>query len=195
MHDKEIYLLRHGDTGLRNQYVGSSDVSLSPEGVAQAEKSCAFLSTVPFDTVLCSPMKRCVETVVHLSCSCPVLYHDFLKEIDFGRWEKKKFEEIVHSDKDAVDSWVSHPDSFTFPDGESLKHFESRITLAAKFLCESDARVILVVCHGGVIRHLLCNLLKIPKAQYLLFDIQPGCFSTIRLHQEGGVLTGLNHRG
>ena len=195
MHDKDIYLLRHGDTGLNKQYVGSSDVPLSPNGVNEVIKSCAFLSTINFDTVLCSPMKRCVDTAAHLTCSCPVLFHDFLREIDFGRWEKKKFEEIVKSDKAEVDAWVDDPETFSFPGGESLKHFQQRIIEAANYLQESNDKIILVVCHGGIIRHLICTLLNIPDSQYLLFDIYPGCFTKVRLHKEGGVLTGLNLRG
>ena len=195
MHDKDIYLLRHGDTGLNKRYVGSSNVSLSPEGINEVKKSCSYLSRVNFDTVLCSPMKRCVETLSYLSNSCSVLYQDFLKEIDFGRWEKKTFQEILASDKLEVDNWVNNPDTFSFPEGESLEHFQVRVAQAANFIHKSDGKVILIVCHGGVIRHLLCNLLEIPKEHYLLFDILPGCFTTMRLHSEGGVLTGLNHRG
>lgn len=195
MRAKDIYFLRHGDTGLTGQYIGSSDVSLSPQGVREVTKSCTFLSTVDFDTVLCSPMKRCVETVAHLSCSCPVQFHDFLREIDFGRWEKKTFKEIAVSDQKSVDAWVKNPDTFTFPDGESFQHFSKRIATAEKFLYESDGRTILVICHGGVIRHLLCKLLKIPREHYLLFEVYSGAFSRVRLHPEGGVLTGFNHRG
>lgn len=150
---------------------------------------------VNFDTVLCSPMKRCVETVSYLSSSCSVLYKDFLKEIDFGRWEKKTFQEILASDKLEAENWVNNPDTFSFPEGESLEHFQHRVDKAAKYIHVSDCKTILIVCHGGVIRHLICNLLKIPNEKYLLFDIHPGCFTTIRLHSEGGVLTGLNHRG
>lgn len=195
MHDKEIYLLRHGDTGLKNRYVGSSDVSLSPRGLDVVEKSCAYLSEVNFDTCLCSPMKRCVETVSYLSSGCLVQYLDFLKEIDFGRWEKKTFQEILLTDQLEVDNWVNSPETFSFPEGESLENFKVRVAQAANFIHKSDGKVILIVCHGGVIRHLLCDLLKIPREHYLLFDILPGCFTTMRLHSEGGVLTGLNLRG
>lgn len=38
MHDKDIYLLRHGDTGLNKRYVGSSNVSLSPKGIEEVKK-------------------------------------------------------------------------------------------------------------------------------------------------------------
>jgi hypothetical protein len=30
---------------------------------------------------------------------------------------------------------------------------------------------------------------------YLLFDVKPGCFCSIRLYAEGGVLTGFNIKG
>ena len=195
MHTKDIFLLRHGDTSLKNQYVGSSDVSLSATGVREVIKSCTFLSTVEFDTVLCSPMKRCVETVAHLTSSCPVQFHDFLREIDFGRWEKKTYQEIAAADKESVDTWVKNPKTFTFPSGESLQNFSKRMTTAEKYLYDSEGKVILVVCHGGVIRHLLCRLLKIPREHYLLFEVHSGAFSKVRLYPEGGVLTGFNHRG
>jgi broad specificity phosphatase PhoE len=195
MQDKEIYLLRHGDTGLKNQYIGSSNVPLSARGVEEVKKSCGFLSTISFDAVFCSPMLRCTETVSHLTSPFPVQFYDFLKEVNFGRWERKTFHEILQDDQEAVDSWVKKPEAFCFPDGESLPDFHKRIILAANFLYETEARRILVVSHGGVIRHLLCSLLRIPKEQYLLFEIQSGCFSTVRLYAEGGVLTGLNLRG
>ena len=195
MQDKEIYLLRHGDTGLKNQYIGSSNVPLSPRGVEEVKKSCGFLSTIDFDAVLCSPMKRCTETASHLTTSPSIQILGFLREIDFGRWEKKTFQEIIQNDQDEVDCWVQEPETFCFPEGESLIDFQKRIVTATNFLYEINGGRILVVCHGGIIRHLLCSLLRIPKEQYLLFEIQSGCYSTVRLHPEGGVLTGLNLKG
>lgn len=195
MSAKDIYLLRHGDTGLQGRYVGSSDVSLSSQGAREVKKSCSFLSKVDFDTILCSPMKRCVETVAHLSCSCTVQFHDFLRETDFGHWEKKTFAEIAATDNKRVDAWVTNPDTFTFPGGESFLNFSTRIKTAEKYLYDTGGKTILVVCHGGVIRHLLCKLLKIPREHYLLFEVYSGAFSQVRLYPEGGVLTGFNLRG
>lgn len=195
MHDKQIYLLRHGNTGFNKRYIGSSDVPVSPQGVLDVKESCDFLSSIDFDSVMCSPMKRCVQTLSYISTSKTVQYFDYLKEIDFGRWEKKAFADIVEEDKELVDSWAQNPDEFCFPEGECIPAFQNRILSAATSLYEVQAKRILVVSHGGIIRNLLCHLLRVPKEQYLLFDILPGCFSTIRLHEEGGVLTGLNLRG
>jgi broad specificity phosphatase PhoE len=195
MHDKVIYLLRHGETGLKDVYVGSSDVSLSAHGREELVGTCKKLSTVPFDTILCSPMKRCIQTVAEISTQCRVEVYDFLKEIDFGRWEKKTFTEIVKSDSKLVDAWAGQPETFCFPEGESLPHFHERIATAADTLYKLPGKTVLVVSHGGVIRHLLCQLLKISAKHYLLFDVMPGCYATVRLHSKGGVLTGLNHKG
>jgi alpha-ribazole phosphatase len=195
MHDKVIYLLRHGDTGLKDVYVGASDVSLSSRGRRELTKTCQELSAIPFDAVLCSPMKRCRETLGQISTQCKVEFCDGLKEIDFGRWEQKTFAEIVKSDSDLVNSWVEHPETFCFPEGESLASFHERVEAAADNLYKLAGTTILVVSHGGVIRHLICQLLKLPAKHYLIFDVLPGCFATLRLHQEGGVLTGFNHKG
>ena len=98
MQKKEIYLMRHGDTGLQGRYVGASDVPLSSLGVEQTKALCAHLSTVSFDAVLCSPMARCRQSIETLDAHRDVEFYDFLREIDFGLWERKTFSEIVREE-------------------------------------------------------------------------------------------------
>lgn len=194
MGNKKIYLMRHGDTGLKGRYVGSSDVTLSPLGFKQTKDLCAYLDTVSFDAILCSPMLRCRQSIEALQRE-DVSYHDFLKEIDFGEWEKKSFDEIVLEYKTLVDKWAKQDENFVFPGGEAMSSFYARIARCAQHLRNIEENAILVVCHGGVIRHLICELLHIPKENYLLFDVAPGCYSTLQLFPEGGILTGLNLKG
>jgi broad specificity phosphatase PhoE len=54
---------------------------------------------------------------------------------------------------------------------------------------------ILIITHGGIIRHLLCLLLGLEAEKYLLFEVKSGCISSLRLFDEGGLLTGLNITG
>lgn len=192
MQEKIIYLLRHGNTGFKNRYIGSSDVPLSPEGREEAKSICDYLTTIPLDKILCSPLKRCRETVSYLKTGLRIEYDNCVKEIDFGRWEKKSFQEICHIDQSLVDNWVSDAENFTFPEGESLLDFKNRVVLAASHLERSQCKHILVVCHGGVIRHLICSLLRVPHSQYLLYDVHYGSIAKIHMHECGGVLTGLN---
>ncbi|MCP4342441.1 MAG: alpha-ribazole phosphatase [Desulfobulbaceae bacterium] len=192
---KELYLLRHGDTGLKGCYIGSTDVPLSKRGMEQARKTGEVLQEKGVTKIVCSPMLRCRQTMEQVSLPCTRQLDELLREIDFGRWEGKNFSEIVQIDKELVNSWVTEPGTFSFPDGESLAAFNNRV---AEFKNQLEAMVedtILVIAHGGIIRHLLCYLLGLKADKYLLFDVQPGCFCSIRLFAEGGVLTGFNIKG
>lgn len=195
MDTKEIFLLRHGDTGLTGRYVGASDVDISIEGREQVSLLSMELKEHNFDQVFLSPMKRCRQTFDVLGLSCDVQVSDNLKEIDFGLWELKSFSEILKTDKDLIDNWVNSPATFSFPGGESIKRFRSRVATFSHEILKNENEKVLVISHGGVIRLLICIWLKISTDNYLLFDIKPGAYSKINLHTEGGVLTGLNLGG
>ena len=192
---KELYLLRHGDTGLQGRYVGSTDAPLTDRGIEQVRKTGDVLQGKGVEKIVCSPMLRCRQTLEQLSLQCSCQFNELLREIDFGRWEGKNFAEIAQIDKELIDSWVTEPDTFSFPDGESLIAFKNRVTAFKAQLENMVEDTILVIAHGGTIRHLLCLLLGLDSDKYLLFDVQPGCFCSIRLFAEGGVLTGFNIKG
>jgi len=195
MEEKEIYLLRHGDTGLPGRHIGSTDVPLINKGKGQVCRTARLLQTVGFDKIICSPMLRCRQTLDILDISCPWETSELLREIDFGRWEGKSFDEIVQEDHHLVDDWVTHPETFAFPGGESLIAFKKRVAAVKNELEEIDCRRILVVSHGGIIRYLLCLLLGLDIDKYLIFEVKAGSYCSIRLFAEGGVLTGFNIQG
>jgi broad specificity phosphatase PhoE len=193
---KELYFLRHGDTGLQGRYIGSTDVPLSNRGLEQVSKTGALLRKKGVTKIVCSPMLRCRQSLEQLSLSCTSEFNELLREIDFGRWEGKTFSEIVQIDKDLVDSWVAEPEIFSFPAGESLAAFSKRVACFKDLLEAMVEDKILVIAHGGIIRHLICLLLGLDSDKYMAFDAKPGCFSSISLFAEGGgVLTGFNIKG
>ena len=192
---KELYFLRHGDTGLQGRYIGSTDAPLSESGIEQVRKTGRVLQEKRIEKIVCSPMLRCRQTLEKLYLPCTCQFNELLKEVDFGRWEGKKFSEIENVDKELVDSWVTEPDIFSFPGGESLVAFRDRIASFKNILENMVEDNILVIAHGGTIRHLLCLLLGLDSDKYLVFDVQPGCFCSVRLFTEGGVLTGFNIKG
>lgn len=195
MRAKELYFLRHGDTGLQGRYIGSTDAPLSDSGLIQARKTGEVLREKGVTKIVCSPMLRCRQTLEQLSLSCTCQFNELLREIDFGRWEGKNFSEIVQVDKELVDSWVKEPETFSFPGGELLVAFNNRVAEFRDQLETMTEDTILVIAHGGIIRHLICLLLGLEADKYLLFDVKPGCFCSIRLFDEGGVLTGFNIKG
>jgi alpha-ribazole phosphatase len=195
MEAKELYLLRHGDTGLHGRYIGSTDAPLTDRGREQVRKTSGLLLGKGLNKIVCSPMLRCRQTLEQLDLPCSCQFSELLREIDFGRWEGKNFAEIVQIDKELVDSWVREPDTFSFPGGESLEAFKKRVAIFKSQLESMVEDNMLVIAHGGVIRHLLCLLLGLDFEKYLVFDVKPGCFCSVRLFAEGGVLTGFNITG
>ncbi len=195
MQAKELYFLRHGATGLQGRYIGATDVPLSRQGREQVRKTGLLLREKGVTKIFCSPLLRCRQTLEELELAGTCRFREQLREIDFGRWEGKEFTEIIHSDQPLVDLWVADPLHFCFPDGESLHSFTRRIALFIPELSNAAEDIILVVAHGGVIRHLICLLLGLSVDNYLLFDVEPGSFCSIRLYPEGGVLTGFNIKG
>jgi len=191
---KELYLLRHGDIGRSNHYIGSTDIPLTPQGIRDIETLSETLARVSFDAVYCSPLKRCRETSSLLTLPGKTIIDNNIREIDFGAWEGKQFRDIKDSDRHLVERWATDPDNFTFPQGESLQAFHARIVEFHKTLQNINGEKILIITHGGVIRHLLCLLLCLPLANYLLFSVRTGTYSTVELYSSGGVLTGLNLR-
>ena len=187
-----LILLRHGRTGLSGRYVGSSDVPLSEEGRNQIVDLRSGLAAMRIDGLLASPMLRCTETASLLGLGLPVQLDPDLREIDFGRWERKTFAEIEAQDPELVRHWAAGADDFRFPEGETTAGFAARVEAVKNRLLTSDAQTLLLVSHGGVIRALICALLGLSLDKYLLFQVAKGHYSTMELENGGGVLTGFN---
>ncbi|MEN8200304.1 MAG: histidine phosphatase family protein [Thermodesulfobacteriota bacterium] len=189
---KKIFLLRHGNTGLGQRYVGARDVPLSPEGIKRIAALKPMVRDWSLDAVLVSPMLRCRQSAKLLSFPCSPAYEDDLREVDFGRWEGLNFSEICERDPELVESWASRGPSFSFPEGEEMATFQARVRIVGDRLAASSHQNILVISHGGVIRSLICHFLKLAAENDLLFQLDKGNYASLKLYSEGGVLTGLN---
>ena len=191
-----LHFIRHGrTTAPRGVLLGSTDVPLSREGRLQ----CTGLGRrLPKGLpCLCSPMLRTPQTKDELAeqgVVSDVVFDDRLREIDFGQWEQKTFTELAREGAD-ISGWQEYH-HFCFPGGESIAGFVTRLRDLAddwqqQVKKNSDGQL-LIVTHGGVIRTMLCLLLGLDHKNYLLFDVGYGSWTTVALHAQGGVLTGLN---
>lgn len=188
-------LLRHGDTNYPGRYIGSRDVPLSAAGVDQITALRDAVQEMKIDRILASPMLRCRQTCELLLPSIDITWVEELREIDFGDWEGLSFSEIVAKDPTHVEQWADWSLDFCFPGGESIGHFVRRMQKVGKHLAGLAEKNIMVISHGGVLRALLCHYLGLAPEKYLLFQVEKGRFSTLQLHGELGVLTGLNVDG
>lgn len=192
---KRVYLLRHGRTAAGPRYIGATDLPLAPEGMEDIARIAPYLHRQQIDSVHCSPLLRCRQTLDILGLVGMPQIADDLREIDFGAWEGLTFAEICAQDTAAVDRWARWSEDFSFPQGESIRNFLKRVDGIKKMVLEEPGERLLLVSHGGVIRQLVCSCLGLGPENYLLFDIQPGLCAVIDLHPEGGILAGLNQGG
>lgn len=189
---KQLFFLRHGRTGYSGRYIGSSDVSLTEEGKEQIQHVQSRLGGSGITKILCSPMLRCLQSCDILDLGLEVEVEEYLKEIDFGDWEKKSFDEIAADEPALVDQWAAHPSEFVFPGGDAVVDFIDRVMEIQQSIVNSSHKKILVISHGGVIRLLLCLFLSLPLENHLLFRVEKGKIVTLELFDQGGVLTGFN---
>ncbi len=111
-----------------------------------------------------------------------------LREIDFGRWENCRFEDLKVAEPALVDRWAAFEFDFAFPGGESLRGFLDRVAAAADRMAHDPADTVLAVTHGGAIRAIICHLLGLDPRNYVLFEVEYAAAVVLHLFDGRGVL-------
>ena len=193
---ERLLLARHAETAPQYQgrLVGASDVALGDKAPEQIRTLAQTILPYSAEICLCSPLSRTRQTATGVAeqNGLNVLIDQDLREIDFGRWDNKTFPEIAAQDPHLVEEWSACPTNFRFPDGEHTDDFLTRVQAAAEVLTARPEKTVLAVTHGGVIRAMICHLLRLPPEHYLLFDVQPAGLTVIDLYNQGGILAGFN---
>lgn len=188
---RQLLLVRHARPvnwrpGL---FIGATDLPLDDEGRAQAERLGPRVKTRGPACCYCSPLLRCRQTAQALAPELPTVIEEDLREIHFGRWEKRTFAAVAGEDPQRIEQWAAFAPQFAFPEGESLEGFVTRIRRAAARLADQPADTILVVAHGGVIRMMICHFLGLSPRDYVLFEVGHAGLAVIRLFDGRGILT------
>jgi alpha-ribazole phosphatase len=151
-----ITLLRHGITkeNKERKYIGWMDVCLDEEAL---KSDCVSKLDGSFDVIYTSDLKRCKETAELVTCSQAIIEDRRLREINFGLWEGKTYQEL--KDSQHYQNWINEPYHTDLPEGEAFLQFKTRVLqswreIIAQF-CQMQNRKILIVTHGGTMRLLL----------------------------------------
>mgnify|MGYP004500129859 FL=1 len=122
----DLTLIRHGQVqaNIEKRYIGSTDMSLTVNGMKSLEKlNKAQIYKTP-DYLFCSPMSRCKMT-------CDILFPDKIytvidefHEMDFGSFEMKNYQEL--KDNAYYQRWIDSNGTIAFPEGESRQDFVLR---------------------------------------------------------------------
>lgn len=159
----EIYLIRHTSVDVPAGYAyGQTDVPLKASFPEEAAAVRAQLEGILFDQVWSSPLSRCVRLAV--ACGYPEARRDDrLKEIGFGAWEMKSWNEISADPRS--EAWFADWIRVKTPEGESLTDQYLRVAGFLEEARRSTFRRIAVFAHGGV---LTCA--KVYAGEYALED-------------------------
>ena len=164
---KTLYIVRHGETEWNKigRYQGITNVPLNENGIAQAKACGNALKDIHFDRILSSDLSRALVTAetIRGNRQLEIKTDERLREINFGDWEKLLFTEIEERWPGLIDQMYRRPDIVKVPNGESFQEVQDRAWSAiSDFLNENNEdETILITCHGGTIRTILCKLLDI----------------------------------
>ncbi len=164
----ELLLIRHALPVRLEGGTDPADPALAAEGVEQALRLAAYLSTEHLDAVYCSPLRRALETARPLVADralAPVVV-DGLAEWDREATEYVPVEEL----KAAGDErWTALLEGVWDGDGTPEEFVDRVVTTIEKLIAEHPTQRIAAVCHGGVINAYTAHVLGIPGPQTAYF--------------------------
>lgn len=162
-------------------------VELSEKGKEQAIGLRSILDGFPFDTVISSPIYRCLDTAkTALPNHEPIIINDDFIELDFGDWTGLSLQELATKDEWKI---VQHsPSKFQFPNGESFLDLHKRVAKGITEIVdshESSAKIALFT-HADVIKMIVTWLLDSPIDKFQRVMIDPASI-TIVVNGETGL--------
>lgn len=154
MRTYKIHLIRHGltDGNLKGQYIGRTDLPVTPEGVRELQMLKENLDYPFIERLYCSPLLRCRQTAKILYPDNSINIIDNLIEYDFGDFEGKTAHELEIDP--AYLEWTSGQRPSP-PNGEDNTEFAKRIALAineiVRDMMDKGVHEAAAIMHGGTI--------------------------------------------
>ena len=145
-----LYILRHGQTdyNLMGKFQGQIDIVLNEKGIGQAKEVGKELSTIQFNKVFSSPLRRAIQTA-EFTTKTNIIVDNRITERSFGLLEGK--ESIVDYEEKIVEYQI-----------ETIENLKQRVY---DFLDEILSRYqqdenILIATHACVARMIECYFTK-----------------------------------
>lgn len=197
----KFFLVRHGQSewNLEGRYQGVSNTKLTEVGQEQAELAAKYLSKVEFSGFFSSPIGRTIETAEIFKKKLGKDYQisENLKEINFGKWEGLKFDDIISKYGSDFQNWIKDPFENPPTEGESFNDIIKRgIQEIDKIISESkEDSNILLVTHGGFIVAMLVHWLKIPPQRWSSIIQNHGAINIVVIDKNVPYIAQINFTG
>lgn len=162
----KLVLIRHGEpAGHVGRCVGHHDSKLATTALGEVRRLAAAASRPP-SLVVASDLSRAAETArtIALEWRAELRFDPRLREMSFGEWEGRSWDDIGAADRAALDAWGADWTRVAPPNGESGLTLASRVRAALSELLPLAESGVAVVSHAGWIRVATTVLLGVPLA-------------------------------
>lgn len=197
--DKELYIIRHGETDLNKQGIIQGrgiDSDLNDTGRAQAASFYARYKDVPFDKVYTSALKRTQQTVQpFIDAGLSWEKHPELDELAWGEWEgTQTSEHAIGAFKDITEKWKAGEYDAHFKGGESPNQVAGRLNDFIQLMySRTEEKLILVCMHGRALRLLMCLMSGKPLSEMYDFPHQNTCLYKVSMTGHAFTITEINN--
>lgn len=177
----EIYLVRHTTPAVEKGICyGQSDVDVATSFIEEALQIAKHLPSKNI-TIYASPLQRCHKLARHLFNNVDIELHTHLKEMNFGDWELKAWDDI---DATFLQTWMNDFVNVSVPGGENYQQLYHRaVNTFQEIVARNKSAVI--ITHGGVIRSVLSYITHTSlKESFNNFKINYGCVVKISQKNE-----------
>jgi broad specificity phosphatase PhoE len=179
-----VFVSRHCKTSwnLEGRLQGTKDLSLSEEGRKEALDNVKNISELRIDRIVTSNSKRAYETaqIYAEKLGIPVHIHPGLRELDHGRWEGVRINDLLNDESSNYRKWLDNPTGVSIPDSvESITTAQQRILEAIRNIAlRYNGENVLVITH----KHIRA-LLKCAINNYGLEDFENRIEESIEPHE------------
>lgn len=182
-----FFLVRHA---MKEKAIG--DVSITPEGILQAQSTARSFCNLPITTIVTSPLRRAKETADYIALITNSTKSEDVRLRERANWgdlPEQPFDEFV-----AMWERCTRDPDYIPPVGDSAKQSGERLSsllleLAMKHPPESK---IVIVTHGGLITDFLVNSFSEnqlnvwhPNFVAVQSDLVPECSITKLIYERG----------
>jgi broad specificity phosphatase PhoE len=178
---RTVIMIRHGRVHDRYRGIcyGRSDVELGPAGYHDGEQAALAVRHLAITQLYCSRMRRSYDLahrIAEHTGLAPVI-DARLDERDHGDWELCAWDDIHARTGAAMDGFITAPDRFAPPEGETTFQMRDRVLAWYRDLPEHG--IVVAVSHGGPIAALRGTLRDLPVRDWL--SLVPGHGQVIHL--------------
>ena len=166
-----FWFVRHGPTRATGA-IGWTDLDAD---LSDAARLSALSTALPKDAViLSSDLTRASKTADAIADGRQRLSHDArFREIHFGAWEGRDFEEIGAKEPELLQAYWDTPGDVSPPGGESWNDLTTRVSNGLMDMTGSTHKNIICVAHFGVILAAISFARAISAGAIMGFKIDP----------------------